>query len=294
MPEQRPPMGAGGEARGRRPGGARARHISTGCSSRSTSFGSPLPPPRMLRRSHASWTCASRRTSARTAALLRAALGNTACGAASCEIAPGATGSTRSRSRSLSPRAGLSRDPVPVESLALDPPAEPQPGEVLHPGVLDLLAREPDGGMLVVDYKSDRVVPGEDLRDVNSFGRERFGIPRCGIVLSVTHCLRTNFARRRWLVFLWLLPPRQDGLARRQSPVNSLDIFSWCSIRMARHRRFLVAEEGTISAPTLAGDFFRRGRHRRCIEGSGRLGLMDSSSDPDLEHGAGTARACLT
>ncbi len=34
---------------------------------------------------------------------------------------------------------------------------------VLITGVLDLLAREPDGGMLVVDYKSDRVAPGEDL-----------------------------------------------------------------------------------------------------------------------------------
>ena len=37
---------------------------------------------------------------------------------------------------------------------------------MLLTGVLDLLAREPDGGILVVDYKSDRVAPGEDLEAV--------------------------------------------------------------------------------------------------------------------------------
>jgi ATP-dependent helicase/nuclease subunit A len=37
------------------------------------------------------------------------------------------------------------------------------PAEPLLTGVLDILAREPDGGLLVVDYKSDRVAPGEDL-----------------------------------------------------------------------------------------------------------------------------------
>jgi hypothetical protein len=36
-------------------------------------------------------------------------------------------------------------------------------GEPLIGGVIDLLAREPDGGMLVLDYKSDRVGPEVDL-----------------------------------------------------------------------------------------------------------------------------------
>jgi hypothetical protein len=43
---------------------------------------------------------------------------------------------------------------------------EPQLDEVLLTGVLDLLVREPNEGVLVVDYKSDRVAPEEDLGDV--------------------------------------------------------------------------------------------------------------------------------
>ena len=37
------------------------------------------------------------------------------------------------------------------------------PDEPLVTGVIDLLVREPDGGVLVVDYKSDRVAPEDDL-----------------------------------------------------------------------------------------------------------------------------------
>jgi ATP-dependent helicase/nuclease subunit A len=37
------------------------------------------------------------------------------------------------------------------------------PGEPLLTGVIDILVREPAGGMLVVDYKSDRISPEEDL-----------------------------------------------------------------------------------------------------------------------------------
>ena len=39
-------------------------------------------------------------------------------------------------------------------------------GEPLLTGVLDILLREPDGGLLVVDYKSDRVAAEEDLEEV--------------------------------------------------------------------------------------------------------------------------------
>jgi ATP-dependent helicase/nuclease subunit A len=38
--------------------------------------------------------------------------------------------------------------------------------EPLITGVIDILAREPDGGLLVVDYKSDRVGPEDDLEEV--------------------------------------------------------------------------------------------------------------------------------
>ena len=99
------------------------------------------------------------------AALLRAALG-TPLAARLATIAPGARREHPFALALAAPEAGLSRDPVPVESLALDLPSEPGPDGVLLTGVLDLLAPEPDGGMLVVDYKSDRVLPGEDLHEV--------------------------------------------------------------------------------------------------------------------------------
>ncbi|HEY3865983.1 MAG TPA: UvrD-helicase domain-containing protein [Solirubrobacteraceae bacterium] len=50
-------------------------------------------------------------------------------------------------------------------ALALSDPEGELDG-VLLTGVLDLLAREPDGAMLVVDYKSDQIAPGEDLKAV--------------------------------------------------------------------------------------------------------------------------------
>ncbi|MFI5004891.1 MAG: UvrD-helicase domain-containing protein [Solirubrobacterales bacterium] len=49
------------------------------------------------------------------------------------------------------------------------------PGEQLVTGVLDLLAHDPDGGLLVVDYKSDRVAPEEDLERLveREYGAQR-------------------------------------------------------------------------------------------------------------------------
>jgi ATP-dependent helicase/nuclease subunit A len=49
------------------------------------------------------------------------------------------------------------------------------PGEQPMAGVLDLLARESDGGWLVVDYKSDRVAAGEDLEALveREYGAQR-------------------------------------------------------------------------------------------------------------------------
>jgi ATP-dependent helicase/nuclease subunit A len=97
------------------------------------------------------------------AALLGAAL-DTPLAARLAAIAPGARREHPFALTLAVPETGPSRDPVSVESLPPDPPTEPQPDGVLLTGVLDLLAREPDGGMLVVDYKSDRVAPGEDLQ----------------------------------------------------------------------------------------------------------------------------------
>ncbi|HEY5342388.1 MAG TPA: UvrD-helicase domain-containing protein [Solirubrobacteraceae bacterium] len=108
-------------------------------------------------------------------ALLRAAL-DTPLAARLATVAPGARREHPFALALAVPAASLSPDPVTAESLIVDPatiappaiasPIEPRLDRVLLTGVLDLLVREPDGGMLVVDYKSDRVAPGEDLEAV--------------------------------------------------------------------------------------------------------------------------------
>ncbi len=58
------------------------------------------------------------------------------------------------------------------------------PGEQLMAGVLDLLARESRGGWLVVDYKSDRVAPGEDLE---ALVQREYGAQRMLYALAALH-----------------------------------------------------------------------------------------------------------
>jgi len=63
------------------------------------------------------------------------------------------------------------------------------PGEPLLTGVIDLLAEEPGGGRLLVDYKSDRVRPQDDLeRLVES----EYGVQR---LLYALAALRTGAPR---------------------------------------------------------------------------------------------------
>jgi ATP-dependent helicase/nuclease subunit A len=237
MPEQRPPVGAGDKARG---DGLEARV-------RGTIVHRLLESLDFLRSTAPSAedvAQVARELDVRVAphereelaALLRAALG-TPLAARLATLAPGARREHPFALTLAVPEAGLSRDPVPVESLALDPPAEPQPGEVLLTGVLDLLAREPDGGMLVVDYKSDRVVPGEDLREVveREYSIQRLlyalavlsdGAPRVEIV----HWFLHRPAEPIGVVFAAEERPRlQDAVARL--------------VRSARGGSFTVSED---------------------------------------------------
>jgi ATP-dependent helicase/nuclease subunit A len=166
MPEQRPPVGTGGESRG---DGLEARVRGTIVHRlfESLDFLRSAAPSAedVAQVARELGVRVSSHEREELAALLRAALG-TPLAARLAAIAPSARREYPFALTLAVPEVGLSRDPVPVESLALDPPAEPQSDGVLLTGVLDLLAHEPDGGMLVVDYKSDRVLPGEDLREV--------------------------------------------------------------------------------------------------------------------------------
>jgi ATP-dependent helicase/nuclease subunit A len=71
--------------------------------------------------------------------------------------------------------------------FAFAPAADP--GEPLLTGVIDLLAEEPGGGTLVIDYKSDRV--GSEL-DLAAFVEHEYGIQRLLYALAV---LRTGVER---------------------------------------------------------------------------------------------------
>ena len=199
------------------------------------------------------------------AALLLAALG-TPLAARLATLAPGARREHPFALTLAVPEAELSRDPFPVESLALDPPTEPQPDGVLLTGVLDLLAREPDGGMLVVDYKSDRVVPGEDLREVveREYSIQRLlyalavlsdGAPRVEIV----HWFLHRPAEPVGVVFAAEERPRlQDAVARL--------------VRSARTGSFTVSEDP----------------HRGlCLTCPGRAGLCSWSDSMTLRERGG-------
>ncbi len=56
------------------------------------------------------------------------------------------------------------------------------PKEPLITGVIDLLAREPDGGLVVLDYKSDRVGPDVDLHELVE---RQYGVQRLLYALAV-------------------------------------------------------------------------------------------------------------
>jgi ATP-dependent helicase/nuclease subunit A len=225
MPEQRPPVGAAGESRG---DGLEARVRGTIVHRLFES----LDFLRSAAPSAEDVAQVARELDVRVAphereelaALLRAALG-TPLAARLATIAPGARREHPFALTLAVPEAGLSRDPVP---------AEPQSGWVLLTGVLDLLARGPDGGMLVVDYKSDRVVPGEDLREVvdREYSIQRLlyalavlsdGAPRVEIV----HWFLHRPAEPVGVVFAAEERPRlQDAVARlvRSARVGSFTV----------------------------------------------------------------------
>jgi ATP-dependent helicase/nuclease subunit A len=266
MPEQRPPVGAGGEARG---DGLEARVRGTIVHRLFES----LDFLRSTAPSAEDVAQVARELDVRVAphereelaALLRAALGTPLA----ARLAAGTPGTRREYPFALTlaaPAAGLSSDPVPVESLPLDPPTEPQPDGVLLTGVLDLLAREPDGGMLVVDYKSDRVVPGEDLHEVVE---REYSIQRLLYALAVL----SDGAPRVEIVHWFLHRPAEPvGVVFAAEERPRLEDAVARLVRSARARSFTVSEDP----------------HRGlCLTCPGRAGLCSWSDSMTLRERGG-------
>jgi ATP-dependent helicase/nuclease subunit A len=112
-------------------------------------------------------------------------------------------------------------------------PPDPAP---LVTGVLDLLAREPDGGWLIVDYKSDRVDRDEDLQ---ALVEREYGVQRLLYALAALH----GEAREVEIVHWFLQRPHEwvsacFHAAERQPLVEQL----LARVRHAGARGFAVSE----------------------------------------------------
>ena len=110
------------------------------------------------------------------------------------------------------------------------------PGEPLLTGVIDLLAREGDGGCLLIDYKSDRVGAEEDL---DALVERDYGVQRLIYALAV---LRDGAPRVE--VVHWFLerPGGWVGAAYTAADRGELEERLAARIQRARARMFAVSE----------------------------------------------------
>jgi ATP-dependent exoDNAse (exonuclease V) beta subunit len=111
------------------------------------------------------------------------------------------------------------------------------PAEPLLTGVIDIVAREPDGGLLVVDYKSDRVSPEEDLEAV----REReYSIQRSVYALAV---LRDGAARVEIVHWFLHRPSEPIGAVFTTADKSQLEDTIAELVKNVRARPFVVSKK---------------------------------------------------
>jgi ATP-dependent helicase/nuclease subunit A len=111
-----------------------------------------------------------------------------------------------------------------------------QPGGPLITGVIDLLADESDGSCLLVDYKSDRVSPVEDLERLVE---REYGVQRLVYALAV---LRDGAPRVE--IVHWFLERPEEWVGARYSASDSSELEERLAVRIqrARARGFAVSE----------------------------------------------------
>ncbi len=107
------------------------------------------------------------------------------------------------------------------------------PEEPLLSGVIDLLAREADGGVLVLDYKTDRVSSKEDLEAL--VARE-YGAQRLLYCLAV---LRSGAPRVE--IVHWFLHRPGDWVSARYERAQRRELEEQMRARIARAQRFDVS-----------------------------------------------------
>jgi ATP-dependent helicase/nuclease subunit A len=110
------------------------------------------------------------------------------------------------------------------------------PGGPLLNGVIDLLADERDGGCLVVDYKSDRVEPGDDL---DALVERDYSVQRLVYALAV---LRTGVPRVE--IAHWFLERPAEWVAASSSAGERQELEDLLAMRIQRAQAggFAVSE----------------------------------------------------
>ena len=140
------------------------------------------------------------------------------------------------------------------------------PGEPLITGVIDLLADEPDGGQLVLDYKSDRVAPDADLGELVE---REYAIQRLLYALAV---LRQGAVAVE--IVHWFLERPGEWVAARYTAAERLELEQRLAARLARARTrpFAVTQ---------------RPHRALCLTCPGRAGLCSWGEAETLREDAG-------
>jgi hypothetical protein len=140
------------------------------------------------------------------------------------------------------------------------------PGEPLLSGVIDLLARETDGGCLVIDYKSDRVGGDEDL---DALVARDYEVQRLIYALAV---LRDGAPRVE--IVHWYLERPHGWVGARYTAADRGELEERLAVRIqdAHARMFAVSEHP------------HRGLCETC---PGRAGLCSWSAEETLRESPG-------
>jgi RecB family exonuclease len=136
-------------------------------------------------------------------------------------------------------RLALARSPRREHpfAFALEPTTAEPPREPLVTGFIDLIAEQPDGTTLIVDYKSDRLEGGEDLERLV---RRDYGFQRLIYALAAI-----EGGAREVEVAHWFLERPQLWVSARfaESERERLQERLLAALAAARARGFAVAEE---------------------------------------------------
>ena len=159
--------------------------------------------------------------------------------------------------------------------------------EPLVTGVIDLLAREPDGGIVVLDYKSDRVGPEVDL---GALVEREYAVQRLLYALAV---LREGATKVE--IVHWFLQRPHDWVGARYTAADRGALEERLAARVARARveKFSVSPHPhrglCLTCPGQGGHVLLGGETRRCARPRGAARRTATSFTQTGEGGLSSA-----